>query len=117
VFRNFPLQEAHPAAYMAALAAEAAGMQGKFWLMHDLIYENQRKLSANYLLDLAARLELDLHRFAADWKNPVIKEKVESDFEGGLRSGVNGTPTFFVNNELFHFDGTYQSLLQAVAMV
>ncbi len=117
VFRNFPLQESHPAAYMAALAAEAAGTQGKFWLMHDLIFENQRNLSADTLLDLAASLELDLHRFAADWKNPAIKDKVEADFESGLRSGVNGTPTFFVNNERLSYDGTYQSLLKAVKAV
>src|SRR5690349_17704614 len=61
-YRHFPLQETHPAAYPAALAAEAAGKQGKFWEMHDLIFENQEYLNPNFLLDLAASLELDLRR-------------------------------------------------------
>lgn len=116
-YRHFPLQEKHPAAYPAALAVEAAGKQGKFWEMYELLLENQEYLNPNFLLDLAASLELDLRRFAADWKNPAIHRKVEGDFESGLRSGVNGTPTFFVNNERMIFDGSYSSLLHAVMMV
>jgi protein-disulfide isomerase len=115
VFRNFPLQEIHPAALMAALAAEAAGLQGKFWPMHDLIFENQERLSGNLFLDIAEGLDLNLEKFARDWKSKEAQEKVESDFESGIRSGVNGTPGFFINgNKLTSYDGTYESLLMAV---
>ena len=114
VFRNFPLQETHPAAFMAALAAEAAGKQGKFWPMHDLIFENQANLNAHLFLDLAEKLELDLRQFGTDWKSPETVKKVEADFESGIRSGVNGTPTFFLNGERLVYDETYESLLYAV---
>lgn len=116
-YRHFPLQESHPSAYPAALAAEAAGKQNKFWEMHSLIFEHQEQLNPNLLLDLAASLELDLRQFAADWKDQAIHRKVEGDFGSGLRSGVNGTPTFFVNNERIVFDESYSSLLHAVTMV
>jgi protein-disulfide isomerase len=116
VFRNFPLQESHPHAHMAALAAEAAGKQGKYWEMHDLIYENQDKLGAHFLLDLAKELNLDLHQFGADWKSEEIVNKVENDFESGVRSGVNGTPTFFLNGSLLTtYDGSYESLVDAIS--
>jgi len=114
VFRNFPLQEAHPAAFMAALAAEAAGLQDKFWPMHDIIFENQEKLGGHGLLDFAESLQLDMSRFAADWKSDAIVKKVEDDFESGIRSGVNGTPTFYLNGEMVNYDTTYGSLLNAV---
>ena len=117
VFRNFPLQEIHPQAHVAALAAEAAGKQGKFWEMHDLIYDNQDQLSAHFLLDLAKELQLDLHRFGNDWKSAEITDKVENDFESGVRSGVNGTPTFFINgNLLMTYDGSYESLVDALEL-
>lgn len=117
MFRNFPLQEAHPAAYIAALAAEAAGQQGKFWLMHDLIFEHQDHLDGNSLLSFAEALDLDLQQFAQDWKSEALQQKVEADFESGIRSGVNGTPTFFVNGEKIDYDETYESLLHAVERV
>lgn len=117
VFRNFPLQEAHPQALSAALAAEAAGKQGKFWEMHDLIFKNQSELSPNKLLDLALSLGLNPQKFATDWKSEAIMQKVESDFEGGIRSGVNGTPGFFVNGKkLESYDGSYESLVEAVSV-
>jgi protein-disulfide isomerase len=117
VFRNFPLQEAHPQAFMAALAAEAAGEQRKFWPMHDLIYENQDLLHPHIYVDFAEQLGLNLQKFGDDWKSARLVEKVEQDFESGIRSGVNGTPTFFLNGgKLDTYDGTYQSLLHAVRM-
>ncbi len=117
VFRNFPLQEIHPQAHMAALAAEAAGKQGKYWPMHDLIFEHQEQLGGHFLLDLAKRLGLDLHQFGNDWKSDPIVNKVESDFESGVRSGVNGTPTFFINgNILLTYDGSYESLAEAIEL-
>jgi protein-disulfide isomerase len=114
VFRNFPLQEIHPAAFMAALAAEAAGKQGKFWPMHNLIFEHQANLHGHIFIDLAEKLQLNLQQFGADWKSQDIVSKVESDFESGIRSGVNGTPTFFINGQRLNYDTTYESLLNAV---
>ncbi len=114
VFRNFPLSEAHPHAFISALAAEAAAKQGKYWEMHDLIFENQQSLSAGFLLTLAERLKLDITQFTKDSKSQELKSKVETDFESGIRSGVNGTPTFFLNGSpLLTYDETYESLLDA----
>jgi protein-disulfide isomerase len=101
VFRNFPLSEAHPQAKIAAVAAEAAALQGKFWEMHDIIFENQSNLLLPSLVQYAQQLGLDLKQFEADLKNEVLTEKVEADFESGLRSGVNGTPGFFINGEKY----------------
>jgi protein-disulfide isomerase len=117
VFRNFPLQEAHPAAYMAALAAEAAGKQGKFWPMHDMIFEHQDNLHGHSFVNFAEALKLDMQQFAADWKSPAIQQKVERDFESGVRSGVNGTPTFFINGVMLPYDGSYESLLVGIEAV
>ena len=116
VFRNFPLNEAHPLARLSALAAEAAGEQGKFWEMHDMIYENQAQLDRDSFVDFAEQLDLDLEKFASDLQSEVISSKVERDFESGIRSGVNGTPSFFINGEkLRNYDGNYASLEKAVA--
>jgi protein-disulfide isomerase len=115
VFRNFPLQETHPAAMMAAQAAEAAAQQNKFWEMHDLIFEHQKNLQGESFLHFAEKLSLDMNQFAKDWKSEEILEKVEADFESGVRSGVNGTPTFFVNDKmLLSYDGSYESLVEGI---
>jgi protein-disulfide isomerase len=117
VFRNFPLREIHPHAYVSATAAEAAGKQGKFWEMHDLIFENQDKLNTNFLLSLAEDLSLDLAQFAKDSKSNEVQNKIEMDFESGIRSGVNGTPTFFLNGSpVLTYDETYESLLDAILL-
>ena len=113
-FRNFPLKEIHPAAFMAALSAESAGKQGKFWEMHDMIFENQKRLHGNSFLNFANDLELDPLQFAKDLEDCAITNKVEADFESGIRSGVNGTPTFFINGEILRYDSTYESLLAAI---
>ena len=115
VFRNFPLRKIHPHAYISAITAEAAGKQGRFWEMHDLIFDNQNKLTTNYLLSLAEDIGLDLSQFAKDSKSEEIANKIETDFESGIRSGVNRTPTFFINGSpLLTYDETYESLLVAV---
>lgn len=115
IFRNFPLQEMHPQALISAQAAEAADKQEKFWEMHDTIFEHQNILSANNLLNFAERLNLDIEKFSKDWKSKIVLSKVETDFDGGIRSGVNGTPTFFLNgNRLETYDETYESLAHAV---
>src|SRR5678809_1055915 len=90
VFRNFPLQEIHPMAMPAALAAEAAAMQKKFWEMHDLIFEHQGELTPYRILNFASELGLDEEKFRHDWKSETLLSKVETDFESGIRSGVNG---------------------------
>ena len=92
----------HQYARPAAIVAEAAALQGKFWEMHDAIYENQRILSEPFLLELVEKLELDPHQFNVDTKKPELAAKVDSDFESGILSGVNGTPSFFVNGRKFN---------------
>ena len=117
VFRNFPLNEVHPQAYTAAVTAEAAGKQDKFWEMHDLIYENQDKLNTKFLMSLAENIGLDMKQFAKDFKNEELQNKIEADFESGVRSGVNGTPTFFINGtKLLTYDESYESLSDAVLL-
>jgi protein-disulfide isomerase len=106
VFRHFPLAEAHPYAQAAAVASEAAANQGKFWPMHDLIFENQHHLGLEKLLQLAEGLKLDMKRFQNDFKDPGLFKKVEDSFESGIISGVNGTPSFFING--IKFEGTYE---------
>ncbi len=97
VFRNFPITTSHPHAEQAAEAAEAAAAQGRFWEMHDLLYENQRRLRDRDLRAYAERLGLDLERFDQELAEHVHAARVHEDFLGGVRSGVNGTPTFYVN--------------------
>ena len=114
VFRNFPLAEMHPHAEHAAEAAEAAGAQGKFWEMHDMLYEHQDALEDEDLLRYAKALKLDVPRFTKDMENHAYVDRVRSDFTSGVRSGVNGTPTFFINNT--RHDGPFDlaSLLSAI---
>lgn len=97
VFRHFPLVQLHPHALAAAEAAEAAGAQGKFWPMHVTLYENQDALEPADLLGYAEALELDTARFAGELSAHTHLDKVEADFRSGERSGVRGTPTFFIN--------------------
>ena len=114
VFRNFPLQESHPDALMAAHAAEAAAKQGKFWEMHDLIFDRQNDLDESVYDEFAEELGLDSVQLRADMDSDDILEKVATDFESGIRSGVNGTPTFFINGAIADYDTTYESLLKLI---
>lgn len=115
VFRNFPLSEMHQYARPAAIVAEAAALQGKFWEMHDAIYENQRTLSEPFLLELVEKLDLDPHQFNTDIKKSELAAKVDSDFESGILSGVNGTPSFFVNGRKFNAGA--EDLLQLMSEI
>jgi len=110
VFRNFPLGEIHQYAKIAAQATEAAALQHKFWEMHDAIYERQSHLNPEFLRTLAKELGLDVAQFEEAMESDAVKQKVANDFESGIRSGVNGTPTFFVNGE--RFDGAATDLYQ-----
>jgi protein-disulfide isomerase len=97
VFRNFPITTSHPHAEQAAEAAEAAGVQGRFWEMHDHLYEHQRRLKDEDLRGYAAELGLEVAAFEDDLAQHVHAARVREDFMSGVRSGVNGTPTFYVN--------------------
>jgi protein-disulfide isomerase len=105
VFRHFPLAEVHPHARHAAEAAEAAGEQGKFWEMHDRIFQNQHALEDADLVSYARQLHLDGERVAEALRAGVYAARVREDFRSGVRSGVNGTPTFFINGA--RYDGAW----------
>ncbi len=112
VFRNFPLRKIHPHAFMASLATEAAGLQDKFWEMHDIIFENQKILNEDHILLFADKLGLDTERFKSDLQQKTLSDKVEKDFESGLRSGVNRTPTFFINGKKYEGEWNDGQLFQ-----
>ena len=102
-FRNFPLVNSHPHAQHAAEAAEAAGAQGRFWEMHDLLYENQGALADKDLSRHAAALALDAERLMSEVLAGAHTGRVREDFRSGARIGVNGTPSFFING--VRYDG------------
>jgi protein-disulfide isomerase len=97
VFRHFPLSQIHPHAPLAAEAAEAAGAQRKFWEMHDTLFENQESLDPQSIMAYAAELDLNLPQFQLELAEHTQLPRVREDFSSGVRSGVNGTPTFFIN--------------------
>jgi len=114
VFRNFPLTQAHPYALIAAEAAEAAALQGKFWEMHDLLFEEQIFLEPNIISSWAKRIGLSLEKFGNDIKQGVVENRIKEDRQSGIRSGVNGTPTFFINGTRYDGSPDYDSLLAAL---
>lgn len=114
VFRHFPLTSSHPFAEVAAEAAEAAGAQGAFWPMHDALLANQNALAAPDLIDRAATLGLDTQRVEADLASHAYEPNVRDDFMSGVRSGVSGTPTFFINGVRHDDDYSLEALVRAV---
>ena len=114
-FRHFPLAQAHPHALAAALASEAAAVQGQFWPMHDILFERQDALEDDELIGYAEDLGLDVERFVADFENEINIDKVRSDFRSGVRSGVNGTPTFFIDGVRFDASWADGGLTRALA--
>jgi protein-disulfide isomerase len=96
VFRHFPVVSKHPRARVLAAAAEAAGLQGRFWEMHDSLLEDQGHLDDPHLWERARRFGLDLDRFEADRRSEAVAERVEGDFRSGIRAGVATTPTQFI---------------------
>jgi protein-disulfide isomerase len=114
VFRNFPISTSHPHAEQAAEAAEAAAVQGRFWKMHDMLYEHQNRLTEPDLHAYAEQLELDVDVFDRELAEHIHAARVHEDFMSGVRSGVNGTPTFYVNGA--RYDGSYdlETLLGAL---
>jgi protein-disulfide isomerase len=114
VFRNFPLTTAHPHAQHAAEAAEAAGAQGRFWEMHDTLFEHQSALTDAALVRYAKALDLDTTRFADGLRQHQYAARVREDVAGGIRSGVNGTPTFYINGVRHDAPYDLETLLAAV---
>lgn len=97
VFRHFPQSAVHPQAGAAAKAAEAAAAQGKFWQMHDLLFANQQELDSLDLTHLALKLGLEVYAFESSLELDSHQRRIRDDYAGGIRSGVRGTPTFFIN--------------------
>ena len=114
VFRHFPLEEVHPHARRAAEAAECAGGQGKFWAMHDLLFENQLHLEQPQLLEYARRIGLDMARFTAEMNDEVYLQRIREHQNGGDASGVRATPTFFVNDRIADVSYGLHSLIEVV---
>lgn len=114
VYRHFPLEEVHPHALHAAEAAEAAGAQGKFWEMHDLLFENQLHLKQQQLRGYAERLGLDMARYTAEIDDEIYLQRIREHQRSGHDSGVRGTPTIFLNGRIFDTSFGMQSLFDAV---
>ncbi len=114
-YRNFPLADMHPHAEQAAEAAEAAGAQHKFWEMHNLLFETEDPIDAEHLSHYAAAIELDMRRFVSDLRVGAYFARVRDDFRTGVRSGVTGTPTFFINNVRFDESPDFETLFPVLA--
>ena len=114
VFRNFPLRQTHPNAQMAAEAAEAAGAQGKFWEMHDELYENQQDLTTEDLVRYANEIDLDVEQFKSDLAERKFEKRVTEDFQSGVKAGVKLTPSFFINGEKYEHSWEYSELITAI---
>jgi hypothetical protein len=114
VVRHFPIADAHPIALTAAEAVEAAGAQGRFWEMYRRIYAARRPPTRESLRGHAERMHLDLARFDSDLRDHVHARRVREDFQSGLQSGVNGTPTFFVNGVRYDDEHAFDPLLAAL---
>jgi protein-disulfide isomerase len=113
VYRHYPIHTIHPLAIDAAIATEAAAMQGKFWAMHDMIFENQKLLLRSSFSTFAREINLDLEQYESSQKYKQLFHKVINDFEGGVKSNVAGTPTFFINGKKYNgfndFEGLYRA--------
>ena len=113
-YRNFPLANMHPHSFRAAEVAEAAGAQGKFWEMHDLLFENQAALEDEDLARYAVALGLDARRLMTEVLAGQYEARVREDFRGGTRGGVNGTPSFFINGARYDGPWDYTDLVSAI---
>jgi protein-disulfide isomerase len=114
VFRNYPLAKIHPHALAAAEAAEAADAQGKFWLMHDRLFEHQDRLDADHLREYARGASLDMATFERDLRSGAPARRVVEDIESGTVNGVHETPTFFLNGTLYSGPAEFLPMLQAL---
>jgi protein-disulfide isomerase len=117
VFRHYPLEESHPHALAAAQAAECAAGQGRFWEMHDLLFAHQDHLKASNLRSYAEQLQLDLARYTAEMDDQVHLQTIREQMEGANRSGIRGTPSFFINGMIQDVSFGMRSLFDAVEAV
>jgi protein-disulfide isomerase len=114
VFRNFPITQVHPHAQHAAEAAESAGSQNKFWEMHDYLYEHQQELDDKHLRQYASAVGMDVTRLDDEMAKHVHAGRVREDFMSGIRSGVNGTPTFYINGTRYDESWDEKTLMAAI---
>jgi len=117
VFRNFPLREAHPQAEAAAETAEFAGSTGRFWEMHDRLFENQSELGLELYVSLAEGLDLSSTSLQRALEAGTYRERVRADFVSGVRSGVNGTPTFYINGRQHQPSYEFDALAAAMSHI
>lgn len=117
IYRHFPLSEVHPHAQLAAEAAEAAGAQGKFWDMHDALFKHQDALDSAHLIRYAETIGLDTDAFRRDLETHAHAGRVREDFMSGVRSGVNGTPTFFINGLRYDGSRDFERMFAAITEV
>jgi protein-disulfide isomerase len=113
VFRHFPRNSIHPHASVAAEAAEAAADQGKFWEMHAALFQHQKELGEIDFAHLALQLGLEIYRFESSRSQERHRQRISADFEGGQRSGVRGTPTFFINGRRYEGPNETQAIIAA----
>jgi protein-disulfide isomerase len=116
-FRNFPLNEIHPHAQHAAEAAEAAAAQDKFWQMHDYLFEHQKALGDSHLLQYAEKVGLDINKFKKEMSEHIYASLIDESLKSGIDSGVEGTPTFFVNGKRYENSwdlDTFSNVLQKI---
>ena len=116
-YRHFPLLDIHPLAMPAAEAAEAAGAQGRFWQMHELLFQNSPDLDPANLIEIASGLGLDIERFDEDLVKQHHVRRIRDDIESGKMSGAHGTPTFFINGMKYEGGFDWESLLPALQAV
>lgn len=117
VYRNFPLEEIHPMAEPAAEAVEFAAAEGKFWEMHDAIFEHQTRLGLPMLMKTAAGLGLDGEAAKEAIEDAEFSGRIEGDVAGGKKAGVHGTPTFFINGERYEGEWEFQEMVAAIEEV
>lgn len=114
VFRNFPLMQAHPQALAAAITAEYAANHGKFWQAHDALYRNQQQLGEALYRELMRELELPEEGLVEALDDPAYRQRIQADIESARRSGVDGTPSFFINGHAFQPKQDFEELYAAI---
>jgi protein-disulfide isomerase len=117
VFRNFPLNQSHPEAQSAAETAEFAGSKGKFWEMHDALFQHQDQLGELFYVEQSKALGLDGKELKTALADGTFTKRVQDDFSGGVRSGVNGTPTFFINGERHNGSNDFDRLSAKIGAI
>jgi protein-disulfide isomerase len=115
VFRHFPQSSVHPRASAAALAAEAAGVQEHFWDMHEALFRHQKELVDLDLTHLALRIGLEVYQFQRDSESAIAARRIRDDYDGGVQSGVRGTPTFFINGRRYTGPADVEAMVAAMS--